>query len=379
MKTAKLTLLLVLAFVMAASSMIYTFADPNVDALKKEMEEKNKKLKQTQQAINKVQTEKKEVAKQVIALDKKLSQTEEELDSVENQLTGLEAQILITKRDLERATQDADGQRELLKKRVRVMYETGSVGYLSVILESTSFGDFISRVDFLKKIVNYDVELLQNMKTHRDNIAQKKVQLQSEMDQKEKLKQQISNKKEQVASAKADRSKLLSDLTKDLKEYEKQYDQLLEDTKSLAKKIQALSSKGSKYIGGVIEWPVPGHYRITSGYGYRIHPILKKKKLHTGIDIAAPTGTSVVAGNKGTVIFAGYYGGYGYTVIVDHGGQVSTLYAHNSKLLVKEGEKVEKGEAIAKIGSTGLSTGPHLHFEVRENGQHKNPMNYLGK
>jgi len=99
--------------------------------------------------------------------------------------------------------------------------------------------------------------------------------------------------------------------------------------------------------------------------------------MHTGIDIAVPSGTSVLAANAGKVIYSGYNGGYGNTVIIDHGGKISTLYAHNSKLLVKVGDKVEKGKVISKSGSTGLSTGPHLHFEVRENGQHVDPMKYL--
>jgi murein DD-endopeptidase MepM/ murein hydrolase activator NlpD len=198
------------------------------------------------------------------------------------------------------------------------------------------------------------------------------------MDEKERLKQQIGDKKEQVASAKDDRTKVLNNLLKDLKELNRLEDKLLQESKELEKKILALQSNG-KYTQGKIGWPVPSSTRITSPYGYRIHPILKTKKLHTGIDIGAKSGSAVLAGNAGKVIFAGYYGGYGYTVIIDHGGKISTLYAHNSKLLVKEGDEVKRGQDIAKIGSTGLSTGPHLHFEVRENGQHKNPMNYLGK
>ncbi|MDF2840634.1 MAG: rane-bound metallopeptidase [Clostridia bacterium] len=352
-------------------------ADTDSD-LKKQLEKNDKLLQETKNSINKKESEKKSISKQVEELDNKLNQTEKELDTVEGQLTTLESQILVTKRDLERAAQDADGQKELLKKRVRVMYETGSVGYLSVILDSASFGDFISRVDFLKKIMNYDVNLLQDMKLQRDTIAQKEAQLQSEMDEKERLKQQIGDKKEQVASAKDDRTKVLNNLLKDLKELNRLEDKLLQESKELEKKILALQSNG-KYTQGKIGWPVPSSTRITSPYGYRIHPILKTKKLHTGIDIGAKSGSAVLAGNAGKVIFAGYYGGYGYTVIIDHGGKISTLYAHNSKLLVKEGDEVKRGQDIAKIGSTGLSTGPHLHFEVRENGQHKNPMNYLGK
>ena len=377
MKTTKRFLALLLSFLLLLTVSIS--ADTSEDALKQQQKKNATELQQTQKSINAKTQEKKAVSQEMANLDKKLYEAETALDDVEQQMADLDSQIIITKRDLERATSDADGQKDLLKKRVRVMYETGTVGYLSVILDSTSFGDFVSRLDFLKKIIDYDINLLKSMKLHRDNVAQQKAQLQSQMDEQELLRQQISAKKEQVELTKADRAKALDMLVSDLKELEKREDKLLQESKEIEKKILAAQSKNTKYEGGVLAWPVPGNTRITSPYGYRIHPILKTKKLHTGIDIAAGTGTNVIAANDGTVIFSGYYGGYGYAVIIDHGGKISTLYAHNSKLLVKEGDKVKRGQNIAKSGSTGLSTGPHVHFEVRENGQHKNPMPYLGK
>lgn len=347
-----------------------------IDKLQKEQEKVNQQIKQTQKLMNQVSSEKKSVSRAIEELDQKLNQAEDELSSVEDQLSQLENQIAITTRELERATGEASGQKELLKKRVRVMYENGNAGYMSVILNSTSFSDFISRVDFLKKIVDFDMGLLNRMKDYRDSVDEKRSLLKSELDEKERLKKQIADKKQQVESAKQEREENLKDIISDLKELERQEDKLLAKSKEFEKKIIALQSS-SKYIGGKIGWPSPGYYKITSPYGYRNHPILKKKKLHTGIDIAVPSGTSVVAANSGKVIYAGYNGGYGNTVIIDHGGKISTLYAHNSKLLVKVGDQVEKGKAISKSGSTGLSTGPHLHFEVRENGQHVDPMKYL--
>lgn len=377
MRKFKAIIALILSFTLAFS--VFSWADtPTMDSLKKQNEEIRKQLEKTQKSIDQKKAEKKAVSKLVEELDNKLQLTEKELDNIEQQLVILESQAAITKRELDRATQDADAQKVLLKKRVRIMYETGSVGYLSVVLDATSFGDFITRVDFLKKIVDYDIALLKNMKTYRDNVAQKKAQFQSEIEEKELVKQQIGAKKDEVTQARADRSKALTELTKDLKELERLEDKLLEQSKEIEKLIVAAQSSG-KYTQGKIQWPVPSTTRITSPYGYRIHPILKTKKLHTGIDIGAKSGSTVVAGNDGTVIYSGYYGGYGNTVIIDHGGKISTLYAHNSKLLVKVGDKVKRGQTISKVGSTGLSTGPHLHFEVRVNGQHTNPMNYLGK
>ena len=158
---------------------------------------------------------------------------------------------------------------------------------------------------------------------------------------------------------------------------EKQEDSLIADSNAIEKQIVSLQSNG-KYTGGSMGWPVPGYTKF-SKYGMRMHPILKKKKLHTGIDIGCKTGDKIVASNDGTVIFSGVKGGYGNAVIIDHGGKISTLYGHNSKLLVKVGDKVKKGEQIAKAGSTGLSTGPHCHFEVRVNGKPVDPAPYLGR
>ncbi len=355
---------------------VYGKNPSELDKLQKEQNKVNQQIKTTQQKINQVSKEKKNVSKALVELDQRLEQAENELSSVESMLAQLENQIAVSTRELERASTETSSQKELLKKRVRVMYENGNVGYLSVILNSTSFWDFISRLDFLRKIIEFDMNLLSKLKSHRDSVADKRSQLESELQEKERLKNQISGKKEAVEVAKQDREKTLKDLTKDLKELERQEDAFLAQANALTQKIVALQSK-DKYIGGVLGWPSPGYYKITSPYGYRNHPILKKKKLHTGIDIAVPSGTSVVAANSGTVIYSGYNGGYGNTVIIDHGGKISTLYAHNSKLLVKVGDKVEKGKAITKSGSTGLSTGPHLHFEVRENGQHVDPMKYL--
>ena len=124
-------------------------------------------------------------------------------------------------------------------------------------------------------------------------------------------------------------------------------------------------------------WPAPGIYRITSPFGYRIHPILNTKKLHTGIDIGVPQGTKIVAAQSGTIIYSDWYGGYGMVIMIDHGGGIVTLYGHNSKLIAKVGQKVDKGDAVSLSGTTGLSTGPHLHFEVRVNGQYVDPLTYV--
>ncbi|WP_372998104.1 murein hydrolase activator EnvC family protein [Lutispora sp.] len=350
----------------------------DVKDLQKQLEETRKKIELTKAQQAAKQKESKNVSNQIVELDRKLEEAEKSLEIVEGQISELEGKIAITQRELDRATEEAETQKELLNKRVRVMYQNGSSSYLAVLLNATSFSDFISRLDLMRKIINYDVNLLKERKTIRDNIDQKKQQLEYEQQQKEVLKNDLSSKKEEVESVKSQKEQVLKEVYKDLKELERQEDKLLEESAALTKKILQLQSS-EDYIGGEMAWPSPGYTKVTSPYGYRTHPILKTKRMHTGVDLAVPSGSNIVAANAGKVILAKYNGGYGNTVIIDHGGKISTLYAHNSKLLVKEGDIVTRGQVIAKSGSTGLSTGPHLHFEVRINGNHTDPIPYITK
>lgn len=161
------------------------------------------------------------------------------------------------------------------------------------------------------------------------------------------------------------------------KALEEEVDKLNDYAKEIEAEIVKLQRNTGPYSGGQMEWPAPGYYRITSYFGYRIHPILKTKKLHTGIDVGVPTGGDIVSAAAGVVIYSGSLGGYGNTIMVDHGGSIVTLYAHNSRLIVKENDLVKRGDVVAKAGSTGMSTGPHLHFEVRKNGVYQDPMTWL--
>jgi murein DD-endopeptidase MepM/ murein hydrolase activator NlpD len=171
-------------------------------------------------------------------------------------------------------------------------------------------------------------------------------------------------------------AKLKAEVASNNKVLEAQIDSLNQEANSLIAEILRLQGT-EEYVGGVLGWPAPSSKRITSYFGYRTHPILKVKKLHTGIDIGVPSGHDIVAANAGKVIKAAWNNSYGYMIMIDHGGGIVTLYAHNSKLLVKTGDIVKKGQVIALSGSTGMSTGPHLHFEVRVNGEYKNPLDYL--
>ena len=161
---------------------------------------------------------------------------------------------------------------------------------------------------------------------------------------------------------------------------EKGLAELEQASNEIAAKIRASTARTGGYSGnpsGRFLWPTPGYSKITSDYGMRVHPILGTKKLHTGIDIGAPSGTRILSGDAGVVIHAGWLGAYGNAVVVDHGGGLSTLYGHMSSIAVREGQQVTAGQKLGGVGSTGLSTGPHLHFEVRVNGNPVSPWGYL--
>ena len=199
--------------------------------------------------------------------------------------------------------------------------------------------------------------------------------MKAQKDEKKQSQQELESKKSDV-------EELEKQVAEDNEALEAQIDELNKEAQALTEQMQqgeikASTSADSKYSGTAMTWPVPSSQRITSEYGNRYHPILHVNKFHSGIDIGASEGSQILAANDGMVIFSGVKGGYGNCVMIDHGGGIVTLYGHCSKLLVSEGQNVTKGQNIALVGSTGQSTGPHCHFEVRVNGSTTNPLNYL--
>lgn len=367
---------IVLAFVLVFNY-VFAFADDTIEDLRRKKQDAENQVKSAEKRIEELKSKIQDVKQQIDELDKQMDLAATELDKVEKQLEILNQEIEKTTKELEEAEKNIEEKQDIFNERLRVMYKKGSVGFLEVLLASADIGDFLARQNMIQAIVDHDTQLIRYMKEQKDIVEQKSVQLKAQRASLEATKTAWERKNDELLQASRAKQLLMEDLEQDKKEAEKMYDEHIREAKEYESKIAQLMRVSGPYSGGKMGWPVPGHNEISSYFGYRVHPIYKVKKLHTGIDIPAPIGTSVVAAADGEVIYSGTLGTYGKVVMIDHGGGIATLYAHNSYLVAKEGDKVSKGDIIAKVGNTGASTGPHCHFEVRENGAYVDPIPWL--
>ena len=317
-----------------------------------------------------------QLSKNINELQGKINLTQSEINTLSGNIAATEAKIAIAYAELEQLEKEMAQQNEALNSRLRAMYKNGTVSYLDVLLGSTSITDLMTNVDRIQRVYESDKEVLLYLDAQHKIVESQRMYLANLQESLKLDVADVTGKKSQLDSDKNIIAGQKAEVSKENKQIEQEIDSLNAEANRLIAEIRALQGDAD-YAGGIMAWPSPGVNRVTSEFGYRVHPILKIKKLHTGIDIGCPTGTNIVAANFGKVIKAGWNNSYGYMVMVDHGGGIVTLYAHNSSLTVKTGDNVERGQTIAKSGSTGMSTGPHLHFEVRVNGEYQNPRNWL--
>lgn len=345
--------------------------------LQQQQEQLNRDLKQLRSQKTRTQAEYNKVQSQIKQKQAQLTQLQKDLAYLESQFQQTSDDVAEAEQDLADAQARLDQRQHLLETRLRTMYEEGTVSYLEVLLSAKDFGDFLSRFELLKDIVAQDAELMKQVKAEREEVAAKKAALEEKKASIARLKDQTASQRANVAQLTSDLQAKKGQLAVNLRDLEKQEDQLIERSNQLTDQIGAIQAKlGTKRTGKLsMVWPVVAP--ITSQFGNRYHPILKKYKMHTGLDLGAKMSTPIKAAESGAVIMAQWDPGYGNMTVIDHGDGISTLYGHQSKLAVRVGDKVARGQVIGYVGSTGISTGPHLHFEVRVNGQVKNPLNYL--
>ena len=281
---------------------------------------------------------------------------------------------------LEVLGKDYEQKSDRLGTRVRDIYMHGQISYLDVLFGAKDFGDLMTRMDLLKRVIHEDYELVHTVLDEKQEIETRQAELekdkktQAEEEQKTRAAREVMEQK--VAKQKA----LIEKMKSDKAVFDQQYDELMAASKQIADMIRGShyrvepSSGGGSGSGGMI-WPISGP--ITSEFGWRTHPITGDQRFHSGLDIGGDYGIPVHAAQGGTVTYAGWVSGYGNTVIIDHGGGITTLYGHNQSLAVSEGQSVSQGQTISYCGSTGNSTGPHCHFEVRQNGEPVSPYGYL--
>lgn len=373
-------LCVVLAFLICSFSVISYVQAEELTDLQTQQEELQNQINNATGELEGVQEELSENLRQVQKLDEKIEASQAELSELNTKITELQTSIDEVEEKLEEAEERYKRQKEILEVRLVAMYETSDTQYLDVILSSRSISDFLSNCFLITELANYDTELLEDMKTQKDEIELAKKKLDYKREQYATIKQNQTKTAKILENTKIVRENYIAKLSDREKDIQAKIDEYNARFTEVNNEILSLALQGidTQYIGGELAWPIPGYTRITSKYGMRTHPITGVYKLHTGVDVSAPTGANFVAANDGLVVKAGYNGAYGNMVIIDHGGGVSTLYAHGSEIMVQVGQTVKRGETVVlKVGSTGYSTGSHAHFEVRLNGVTTDPLPYI--
>lgn len=356
----------------------FTYAEDNSD-LQMQQQELQGQIQNANDELENVQNDLSENLQQVQKLDEKITNSQSELNELNKKIDKLTIAINTVESELKLIQEKYEKQKNILENRLIAMYEAGDTEYLDVILSSKNISDFLSNYFLITEIATYDTELLDDMKEKKDDIDLKKEKLEKNRKELSTIKQTQMKTSIILQNTKTLRENYISKLSDQEKDLQQKIEEYTARYAEINAQILQLAMEGidTQYIGGELAWPVPGYTKITSKYGMRYHPILHINKLHTGVDISAPMGANFIAANDGIVTKAGLNTAYGNMVIIDHGGGISTLYAHGSEILVQVGQTVKRGEPVLKVGSTGYSTGAHAHFEVRLNGVVTDPMPYI--
>lgn len=354
-----------------------------IDNLKKQQKEYEKKKAEIQSQINSLEYQQSSALAKKAVLDTQIKLTQDQVDNITEQIETYTHLIADKQSEVIQAQATEDAQWALYKVRMRTMEENGTISYISVIFNANSFSDLLARIDIVGEIMQYDESLYQKFKAAKQATIQAKESLEEAKAGQEADKAELQVRQTELQTQLSAANALLQEIESNIEAAKELYQQEKEAAENIQneinKKVEELKKKESSTNvqgTGSLIWPTPSSMLVTSPFGRRQHPVYGDYRMHYGIDIGAKYGADVLAADTGAVIISEYSSSYGNYIVISHGSGVTTLYAHLSSRLVKEGEKVNKGDVIGKVGSTGASTGPHLHFEVSINGSRVNPLNY---
>lgn len=340
----------------------------------------NKASKEKQEALDKMreaQAERDDVVAQSDQLEREIDIIQTEIYAIDDLIADADAKILEKEEEIARIEEQIANQDELFKECLRAMDETSTVSYIELLLSSENFSELLINIESINEMTEHDMAIIDEMTKLKTEVEDAKAEIELYRSEQEEARNIASGKQSQLETKLKQKEALTAQLEKDIEKYKQVYEEARRQEEALKGSLN-YSSSSSEYLGsGKFCWPAPSYTRISSPYGWRLHPIYKTNKFHSGVDLAAPGGSNILAAESGKVISAGWNGGYGNCLVVDHGGGISTLYAHASRLCVSKGEYVTKGQVIAKVGTTGNSTGNHLHFEVLIGGKTTDPMAYI--
>lgn len=332
-------------------------------------------LTQHRRRLDQVKRQERAVLGELETIDRSLEQAEDRLTSLHSNLRASQVRSRELSTQLDVARHQRAAQETRMAQRLRAIYAHGRAGYLEVLLDADDFQEFVSRWQLISRLVAADTQLLEAYAADAERYERLHGALTAEQTRLGSFIRQVDARRQEVAAQERAKRALLQRLQVQRAAYERMVRELEENSREIealvrrAQGTPAVATPGRR-LGRFL---LPARGVLTSGFGLRTHPIFRIRRMHTGIDIAAPRGSPVVAAADGVVLYAGWFGGYGKIVLLDHGGGVSTLYGHLSATLVRVGQRVRRGQTIGLVGSTGYSTGPHVHFEVRINGRPVNP------
>ena len=371
--------ILMIAGFLASALNIFAVTKAQVDALKTKVAEAGKRKNELKAQLSGLTNDLSALQKQISLLDSQIEAQQDEIDAQEELLGELTQMIADKTIELEESERQQAEQYAQLRSRLRYMVEHGTTSSLSILLSSDSFSDFLNRYEIIRQISLRDENLFEQLKAIRDKVLTEKQELENTKKEAEDTKLQMEANKAELEAQMEAKRKQMESIQLAQKNVKDAYAAMIETEDELMaqyKKAAAEYAAQSTYVGGTFMWPLPaGNNVVTCKYGMRTHPITGKRKLHTGVDLRASTGTKVYAANKGTVTTSGYSSAWGNYIIISHGGGITTLYAHMSKRSVSKDDKVKQGDIIGYSGNTGYSTAPHLHFEISKNGATYNPLN----